>query len=177
MRRFAVARLASLRFTLPKMVMLLAQPACRLQMHGMCRRRKVHESGDDTQPVAGTRTRQGKIVRKLGLALLTATLAPAAFGAGTYSEVWNPPEARASAPHSVATAHKLAVRRHVIPHARKVYSRHTSATAPRLDAKQANMARTLPRGEPATSEIPRQITPEGNVLRVTGRAASARVMR
>ncbi len=117
------------------------------------------------------------MVRKLGLALLTVTLAPAAFGAGTYSEVWNPPEARATAPHSVATAHKLAIRRHVVPHARKVYSRRTSATAPRLVAKQGNMAKTSPRNERDTSEIPRQITPEGNVLRVTGRAASAQVIR
>ena len=121
-------------------------------------------------------------MRKLGLALLTAALAPAAFapaafGAVTYSEVWNPPEARATAPHRVGTAHRLAVRRHVALHAKKVRSPRALATAPRLVVKQGNAQKTLRRDEPDMSEIPRQTTPEGNVLRVTGHAASAHVVR
>jgi hypothetical protein len=116
-------------------------------------------------------------VRKLGLALLTAALAPAAFGAGTYSEVWNPPEARATAPHRAGTPHRLAVRRHVALHAKKLHSPRALATAPRLVAKQGNTQKTLLKDEPGVSEIPRQITPEGNVLRVRSRAASVQVIR
>ncbi|TGP42535.1 hypothetical protein EN871_19775 [bacterium M00.F.Ca.ET.228.01.1.1] len=124
-----------------------------------------------------------EIVRKLGLALLTAALAPAAFGAGgagvagTYSEVWNPPEARATAPHKVGPAHRLALRRHAVPRGKLVNSRRTSAPAPRLVAKQGKLPRSLRGEEPDMTAIPRQITPEGNVLRVTGHAASVGVMR
>jgi hypothetical protein len=125
--------------------------------------------------VAETNSRQGEVVKRIGLALLTAALAPAAFAAGSYSEVWNPPEARANAPHGVSAAHKLAVHRHVVPHAMKVHARRAPTSAPRLMAKQSKMHKTLPTGEPDMSEIPRQITPEGNVLRVTGRGASAEV--
>jgi hypothetical protein len=100
-------------------------------------------------------------VRKLGLALLTAAFAPMAFGAGTYSEVWNPPEARATAPHRASTAHRLAVRRHVALHAKKVRSPRALATAAELVATQGKVPKTLPRDEPGMSGIPRQITPEG----------------
>jgi hypothetical protein len=108
---------------------------------------------------------------------LMATLAPTAFGAGTYSEVWNPPEARASAAHTVGTLHKPTVRRHTAAHAVKVHSRRTSPTASRLVAKQGNVRKTLRRDEPGMSEIPRQVTPEGNVLRVRSRVASVQVIR
>ena len=116
-------------------------------------------------------------MRKLGLALLMLALAPTASGAGIYSEVWNPPEARATAPHRATALHKLAVRRHVALHAKKGYSRHTSAPASKLVAKQGHVPRALPTDEPDMSEIPRQVTPEGNVLRVRGHALSARVVR
>ena len=129
------------------------------------------------QTVAAARSRQGKIVTKLGLALLTAALAPMAFGAGTYSDVWNPPEARATAPHRAGTSHRLAVRRHVALHAKKLHSLRASATTPRLVARQGNAQKTLLKDEPDMSGIPRQTTPEGNVLRVTGHAASAHVVR
>lgn len=120
---------------------------------------------------------KGESVRRLGLALLTAALAPTAFGAGTYSEVWNPPEARGTAPHRATALHKLAVRRHVALHPKKVNSRPTSAPASKLVAKQGNVPKTLPKDAPDMSEIPRQVTPEGNVLRVRGHALSARVVR
>jgi hypothetical protein len=120
---------------------------------------------------------QGESVRRLALALLTAALAPTAFGAGMYSEVWNPPEARATAPHRPTALHKLAVRRHVALHAKKAYSRRTLAPATKLVAKQGNVPKILPQDEPDMSEIPRQVTPEGNVLRVKGHALSAHVVR
>jgi hypothetical protein len=39
-------------------------------------------------------------VKRIGLAVLMATLTPAVYAAG-YTEVCNPPEARATAPHRV----------------------------------------------------------------------------
>lgn len=116
-------------------------------------------------------------MKRIGLALLTATLAPAAFAAGTYSEVWNPPEARATAPHRVSAAHKLAAHRHVVPHAVKVQARRSPTSAPKLMAKQRHMQEVVPANEPDMSEIPRQLTPEGNVLRVDSRDMSAEVTR
>ena len=116
-------------------------------------------------------------MRRLGLALLTVALAPTAFGAGLYSEVWNPPEARATAPRRTTALHKPAMRRHVALHGKKAFSRRKSAPASRLVAKQGNAPRALPKNEPGMSEIPRQVTPEGNVLRVRGQAISAHVVR
>jgi len=116
-------------------------------------------------------------VKRIGLALLTATLAPAAFATGGYSEMWNPPETRATAPHRVNAAHKPTVHRHAVPHAVKVHARRMSTSAPNLVAKQSHMQKTVPTAEPDMSGIPRQITPEGSVLRVTTQGASAQVVR
>ena len=115
-------------------------------------------------------------MKSIGLAVLMATLTPAVYAAG-YTEVWNPPESRATAPHRVDAARKLAVHRHVVAHAVKVHARHTPASAPRLLAKQSHIQKTEPTDEPDMSEIPRQLTPEGNVLRVDSRGMSAEVTR
>lgn len=116
-------------------------------------------------------------MRKIGLAVLMMTLAPAVYAAGGYAEVWNPPEARATAPHRVSAAHKLAIHRHVVPHTVKVHARHAPTPAPRLMERQSRMQKAVPADEPDMSEIPRQLAPEGNVLRVTARGASAEVAR
>ncbi|RDJ98535.1 hypothetical protein DLM46_32935 [Paraburkholderia lacunae] len=105
------------------------------------------------------------------------TLASTAFAAGVYTEVWNPPEARATAPHRASPAHKLAVHRHAVPHAVKVNARRAPTSAPKLMAKQSNLQKPVPPEEPDMSEIPRQITPEGNVLRVDSRGIAAEVSR
>lgn len=116
-------------------------------------------------------------MKSIGLAVLMAALTPAVYAAG-YTEVWNPPEARATAPHRVGgAAHKLAVHRPVAAHAVKVHARRTPTSAPRLLAKQSHIQKTAPADEPDMSEIPRQLTPEGNVLRVDSRGMSAEVTR
>ncbi len=118
-------------------------------------------------------------MKRFGLAVLLATLAPAAFATGGYTEVWNPPEARATMPRKTRTAHNTAIARHVTPHAVKVHAhaRRNPASAAKLMAKQGNMQRAVPANEPDTSDIPRQITPEGNVLRVNSRGMVAEVTR
>ncbi|PMS30392.1 hypothetical protein C0Z16_15230 [Paraburkholderia rhynchosiae] len=106
-----------------------------------------------------------------------ATLAPATFAAGTYSEVWNPPEARGTMPKHVRATRKVSSHRRVITHTVKVHARRAPTPAPKLMAKQRNMQEPVPATEPDISDIPRQITPEGNVLRVTAHGAEAKVAR
>lgn len=116
-------------------------------------------------------------MRIVGLTVLMATFAPSAFAAGGYTEVWNPPEARTSMPYQVRAAHKPAVHRHVVPHAVKVRARRAATPLPKLVAKQKDTPRSVPASVPDMSEIPRLITPEGNVLRVDSRNMSAEVTR
>lgn len=116
-------------------------------------------------------------MKRIGLALLVATAAPSAFAVGTYTEIWNPPEARGTTPQHVKAAHKLASHRHAVPHAVKVHAHRVPTPAPSLMAKQPRMLEVAPANGPDTSDIPRQITPEGNVLRVTARGAEAKVAR
>jgi hypothetical protein len=52
------------------------------------------------------------------------------------------------------------------PHTLKVHARRATPSAPELMAKQRKMQKSGPAREPDMSEIPRQLTPEGNVLRV-----------
>lgn len=115
-------------------------------------------------------------MKSIGLAVLMVALTPTVYAAG-YIEVWNPPEARATAPHRVGAARVPAVHRHVVAHAVKVHARRTPTSAPRLLAKQSHIQKTAPADEPDMSEIPRQLTPEGNVLRVDSRGMSAEVTR
>jgi hypothetical protein len=116
-------------------------------------------------------------VKRIGLASVVAMLAPAAFAAGTYTEVWNPPEARATVPRHVKATHKLAVHRHVVPLKVKLHARRAPTATPNLMARQRHIEEAVPASEPDMSDIPRQITPEGNVLRVTARGATAKVAR
>ena len=139
--------------------------------------------------MAGMKERQGEIVKRMGLAVLMATLTPTAFAHGRYIEVWNPPEARVSAPHKTAGSHKTAFHRHGGAHAARIHAHRIPATAPvaapastpKLMANQHHAQDNAPAPTPATTpdvtDIPRQITPEGNVLRVSSKGASAEIAR
>jgi hypothetical protein len=65
----------------------------------------------------------------------------------------------------------------MVQHTVKVRMRRTPTWSPSLMAKQRHMQEAVPATEPDMSDIPRQITPEGNVLRVTAHGASAEVAR
>jgi hypothetical protein len=119
---------------------------------------------------------QGKLVRKIAQLIALMALAPSAYAAGSYVEVWNPPEAQASAPHHINAVHKAATHRHGATHAIKVHARRPSVPVARL-ATKTTRRENVPAHAPDMSEIPRQITPEGNVLRVGSRSMSAGVMR
>jgi hypothetical protein len=116
-------------------------------------------------------------VKRTGLALMMATLAPGAFASGSYTEVWNPPEARATAPRHVRVALKPVSHRHMALHTVKLHARRQPSTTPNLMATRRHVEEAAPVSEPDMSNIPRQITPEGNVLRVTTRGATVEVSR
>ncbi|MFM0124678.1 MULTISPECIES: hypothetical protein [unclassified Paraburkholderia] len=114
--------------------------------------------------------------RFLGLGALLFAVASTAMAGAHYVEVWNPPEARASMPHRAVVAHRPAGGRHIVPHAVKARARPASAPVARLVAK-TDRRENVPVHAPDMSEIPRQITPEGNVLRVDSRGMTAEVTR
>lgn len=103
---------------------------------------------------------------------MTALTSTAAVGGEHYVEVWNPPEARGQRPAVPVHVRKSPKKRHVsmktLPSAAKhsvgkVPAHGQSATARRID---------MP---PTFDDIPRRITPEGNILRVSHGSASAQM--
>ncbi|HZZ10065.1 MAG TPA: hypothetical protein VFE79_05195 [Paraburkholderia sp.] len=113
--------------------------------------------------------------RLLGVGVVLAVAASSAGASEHYVEVWNPPEARGGMPHRVKTSHKPGNHRH---YALRPAKAHVGAPAPRLMAKRRDLPDAQPPGNgPDMSGIPRQITPEGNVLRVDSRGVTAEVTR
>jgi hypothetical protein len=110
--------------------------------------------------------------------LLAVALASPALAGDHYVEVWNPPEARGMAAvrpkQPAVSAHRPLKRRRVSISAAKPRHHRDAVTAgPRVPAPvAASHAAT-----PTFDDIPRQITPEGNVLRVKGGQAHAEVER
>ncbi len=108
---------------------------------------------------------------------LTALITVSAACAGErYVEIWNPPEAGGAAGrHHLQTSRKAAnhdrtggrVAHHHSP--RRVVAHAPAPAAPVRAASQAS--------RPTFDDIPRQLTPEGNVLRVDGRTMRAEVER
>ncbi|MDR6496696.1 hypothetical protein J2797_006623 [Paraburkholderia terricola] len=91
-------------------------------------------------------------------------------------EIWNPPEARrglfqgAGAPKSLSR-----VRR--VPHLEKTRAHRTPTAATKLAVKQGVAGAGTRRVTRDASEIPRLITPEGNVLRVDAQDSYVEVVR
>lgn len=110
---------------------------------------------------------------RYGLLFLAMT-SPVIAGAH-YVEVWNPPEARGavSARHP---AHKTPKHQHTtlrVAHDSLHHRVVAAAPGPKASVAAVDHRTHQPRYE----DIPRQLTPEGNVLRVDGRRAQARVER
>ncbi|WP_087733517.1 hypothetical protein [Paraburkholderia piptadeniae] len=110
--------------------------------------------------------------------LAFAVVSPSIAGE-RYVEVWNPPEARGvvgirpvqtarnTPPHRRTAAH--------VPHHR--LRRHVVATAPVPAISRRSTASQTSRPALTFDDIPRQITPEGNVLRVNDRQPRVEVER
>jgi len=106
--------------------------------------------------------------------LFAMAVASSALAHEHYIEVWNPPEARgATVQRQQHPAHKASKRRRVSFAAEQHRSRHRIA----VSAPASPAATASSQARPTFDEIPRQITPEGNVLRVTGGHAQVRIAR
>ena len=90
-----------------------------------------------------------------------------AFATQEYKEIWNPPEARDASLKHPAAAHRSPKHTVGVQHIAKARAHRTPT--PKLAMKPGNA--------PDFSDIPRQITPEGNVLRVDSRNTAAEVTR
>ncbi|SPK77210.1 conserved exported protein of unknown function (plasmid) [Cupriavidus taiwanensis] len=101
------------------------------------------------------------MAKNLLYGLVTMVLATSAFAGERYIEIWNPPEAHSfTAKHPKPSANKPKKSR-VSPHA-------TSRTRRVAEAPTLRPATTARPGRPTFNDIPREITPGGNVLRVAG---------
>jgi hypothetical protein len=101
-----------------------------------------------------------------------------AFADAHYVEVWNPPEARGGVQpaYPVQSVHKAPLHRRASVHVAHSQLHHrVVAATPAAKASVAAVGRRA--REPRYDDIPRQITPEGNLLRVDGRRAQAEVER
>jgi hypothetical protein len=107
--------------------------------------------------------------------LLLLVIACPAFAGARYVEVSNPPEARGDTPR-VQPVRKAPKQRRASMRAGCSHLQHRIvAAAPGPKASVAAVGHR--RGEPRYDDIPRQLTPEGNVLRVGGRRAEVEVER
>jgi hypothetical protein len=114
-------------------------------------------------------------VRVFGCVLLLLGFTSSAFATQEYKEIWNPPEARGASLKHSATAHKPAKHIGGVQHIAK--ERAHRMPTPKLAMKQSNAPAGAMAKAPDFYDIPRQITSEGNVLRVDSRNTTAEVTR
>ncbi len=99
------------------------------------------------------------MAKKLLVGLVTMVLATSALAGERYLEVWNPPEARRSAAKPPKpSAHQ--------PKKSRVGAPATSRARRVAVASTVRPATTARPGRPTFHNLPPQMTPEGNVLRV-----------
>lgn len=99
--------------------------------------------------------------KELLVGLVTMILATSALAGERYIEVWNPPEVRRSA----AKPPKPSARK---PKKSRVGPLATGRTRRVAEVSTLRPATAARPGKPTFNDIPRQMTPEGNVLRVAG---------
>ncbi|SFT82862.1 hypothetical protein [Paraburkholderia aspalathi] len=112
-------------------------------------------------------------VIRYGMFLLA--IAFPAFAGARYVEVWNPPEARGDTQRARPVRKAPKHRRASMRTGRSQLHHHIVAAAPGPKASVAAGGHRT--GEPRYDDIPRQMTPEGNVLRVDGRRAHVEIER
>jgi hypothetical protein len=115
------------------------------------------------------------MLRFLGAGAILLTVASSVSAGERYIEVWNPPEARGGALHA-KRLHRP-IHRHAGPQAVKFRARQSPAPLPKAVAKRSKAQDVLRPTEPDVTDIPRQITPEGNILRVSSRHDHVAVSR
>jgi hypothetical protein len=122
------------------------------------------------------------IVKLVGCGLLFLACTSSAVAGERYIEIWNPPEARGGLLQGTSASKSPAHKRRV-PHLVKTRAHRTLGVPAKLAMKPgaANAVTNANAGArrviPDASEIPRLITPEGNVLRVDARGSRVEVVR
>ncbi len=116
------------------------------------------------------------MLRFLGAGAILLTLTSSVLAGERYIEVWNPPEARGGMQHA-APLHRRSMHRPASPHAVRFHARRRAAPLPKAIASHSKTGDELRTIEPDVTDIPRPITPEGNVLRVGSRQAHVQVAR
>jgi hypothetical protein len=109
--------------------------------------------------------------------VVTAAACGPALAGTHYVEVWNPPEARTGAVHPKPALKPPRHRRVGVTLAQAAKLRHRPGGSAAGNPKVATGTLNTPNSQPSFDDLPRQITPEGNVLRVDGRDALAHVER
>lgn len=89
-------------------------------------------------------------------------------------EIWNPPEARLT--HTAKTPHRVPAHRRISSHA-ALRKRRQVVTATVDKVKATDIPVETGKREPSFDDIPRQVTPEGNVLRVNDGSTGVMVTR
>jgi hypothetical protein len=120
---------------------------------------------------------ENQMLRVLGAGVMLLTLASTVAASEHYVEIWNPPEARLLKPvvKSKARQGKPALIARVLPKAGA--RRVADPLAKAVPVKHAGSGSTRKTVSPNAIDIPRIMTPEGNVLRVGGGNMKASVVR
>lgn len=113
-------------------------------------------------------------MKPLILALASLMVVSTARAGERYVEVWNLPEARFAHPSIV---HKPVRHRRSAFHSRESTARHKAIASISTAVRPTTVSKTAGTPRPTFDDIPRQLTPEGNVLRVKGGHSRAQVER
>ncbi|MFL9888247.1 hypothetical protein PQR66_34850 [Paraburkholderia agricolaris] len=108
--------------------------------------------------------------------MLLLACTSSAFAGERYIEIWNPPEARGGLLRG-AGAPKSPTHKRRVPHLVRTQAHRTPSIATKLAVKLGVAGAGTRRVTPDVSEIPRLITPEGNVLRVDAHDSNVEVVR
>lgn len=114
--------------------------------------------------------------RYLGVGLILLAFASSVMADEHYIEVWNPPEARGVRQHP-GSSHKRSTHRHAPAHPIRYRTHTRTVPLPQTTAGCCKAVDGSKMAEPDWTDIPRQITPEGNILRVDSRRADVQIAR
>ncbi len=115
-------------------------------------------------------------MKRVGCGLLLLACTSSAFAGERYIEVWNPPEARGGLLRGAGAPKSLTHKRRV-PHLVQTRAHRAPTTAATLAVKPGTAGAGTRRVTPDVWDIPRLITPEGNVLRVDAHDSHVEVVR
>jgi hypothetical protein len=136
---------------------------------------RMRGSGSPLRRLAGAETYGEEKVRFVACGLLLMARASSARAGERYVEMWNPPEARSSTQQN-KTASRALKHKRPTSHLVKAKTYSSSATT-KLAARPRSTHDRSRHMAPDMSDIPRLITPEGNVLRVDAHDSHVEVAR